>query len=57
MDYEEIKKAWKNLTKVQQKIEYQNFENFKKIYLIENQSKIIEEKNKTELNWRAEINE
>ncbi|MBT7010184.1 MAG: hypothetical protein HN959_01290 [Flavobacteriaceae bacterium] len=57
MDYEEIEKAWKNLTKVQQKIEYQNFENFKKIYLIENQSKIIEEKNKTDLNWRAEINE
>ena len=57
MDYEEIKKAWKNLTKVQQIIEYQNFENFNKIYLIENQSKIIEEKNKTYLNWRVEINE
>ena len=28
MDYDEIEKAWKNLTKVQQKIEYQNFENF-----------------------------
>ena len=55
MDYEEIEKAWKNLTKVQQKIEYQNFENFKKIYLIENQSKIIKKKNKTELNWRAEL--
>ncbi len=55
MNYEEIEKAWKNLTKVQQKIEYQNFENFKKIYLIENQSKIIKKKNKTELNWRAEL--
>ena len=39
-----VKRAWKNLTKTQQNLEYQNFENFKKIYFEENNFKDINKK-------------